>query len=220
MSYREWSPTEGLHVRERKFTSDAGVRVFLDELAASGFSLVREGSYPSGRTDYDLLRHEIKDYAAGAYAHIKTKLAGETLCGFALVSDGGAMTLGAMATTLEGLEARDATLSREIAFFAVAEWPYDDDRRVTPAFMDVMNNKRDWDVPFDRQANFREHKKRFFGACAAALEDLRTEGLFPDQTEHDFLVMFEAMDDDPPGVKTFLRLNPRRFLDGYKRLWR
>lgn len=220
LSYQEWSPWDGLHVKQRTFASEGGVRAFTDELIGQGFSLAREGSYPSGRTNYDTLRREIENYARNAYAHVSDSLRNEKMCGFALVSDSGAMTLGAMANTLERLETRDPALSREIAFYAVAEWPYDDDRRITPEFMNTMNSKRDWNVPFDRQVGFREHKRRFFNACTAALETLKAEGVFPDQSTEDFLVMFESMDDDPPGTKTFLRLNPRRLLDGYKRLWR
>lgn len=217
LSCREWSPIQGLLIYHRDFSSEGHVQAHLNELAAAGFTLARQGDYPAGPIDYNQLKEDVKRYAVGAYEFFLSTLDAETMVGFALVSDGGAMTLDARMTTLEGLKVRHQALSEEEAFFLVAEWPRGDDRRIELPFMDTMNSKRDWDVPFDRQISFQIHKKRFFGACVAALEDLRHGGMFPDQENRDFLIMFEVMDDNASSGRTFLRLNPKRLLGRYKR---
>jgi hypothetical protein len=189
-----WRGPGDLTLADENFESDAGVADFRRQLEAEGFAMTRNGSYPLGPTDYDVMRDAIKACCIDAYAGFRSRLLPETLCGFALASDSDASTLSPRANTLEAVERRHKSLSRDEALFFVAEWPYDD-RKPDPAFMRTMNAKREWKTQFDPQVDFPTHKKLFFEACIAALEIARKEGVFP--ANRHFLALVQVMDDDP-----------------------
>ncbi len=212
----EWPP-DGMNKYEKRFASNAEVAAFERELVAEGFSRTDGGSYPAGPTDYRAMTESIKQYVIEAWAGFRERLAEEKLCGFALASDGDGMTLDARANTLKAVEERNSSLSRDEAFFIVAEWPHGDRRRTEKPFIELMNRKREFEVPFDRQVSFAKHKKQFFEACISALEAARREGLFPDQDREDFAVLFAVMDDfEIP--RMCRRLNPPRLAVRYRKL--
>ncbi|WP_065383331.1 DUF4303 domain-containing protein [Hyphomonas sp. ND6WE1B] len=223
LSEQDWSPSSGLVESSRRLESAIKVDAYLEELVSQGFTRVAEGSYPSGPTDYRQLSKVIKDYAESAFQGFQQALKDETLRGFALATDSDAMTLDARAITEEAIQNRSNDLSAEEVFFIVEEWPYGDERCVDHISslnnaIDVLNAKREWHVPFDRQVDFEDHRTMFFEACISALEELRKLGPFPDQNQTDFLLLFEVMADERRGRETFLRLNPSRLLSAYERL--
>lgn len=224
VAIEEWTPSGGLTEQSFLQWNASEVTKFLEEksreLIESNFILNQEGSYPLGAIDFEAIKVKIKKDAKSSFIELREKLTERSMCGFALYSDGCAMTLSASATTLEDIENRDSMLSKDEALFGVCEWNWENDfRKETFGFLNAINVQTEWQVPFEPKINFNEYTQSFFEACVSALEELRNEGFFPNQDEQDFVLLVDVSDDDP--IKNmFLRLNPKRLYRRYKKATR
>jgi hypothetical protein len=179
----------------------------------AGWELTRQGRYDPARFDFEQLRAEIREGARQAFAAVQAAHPGKRLCGFALVTDESAMTIGPMATSQEAL----AEAGGQDDFrFNPDEWPYDEGGE----FLDLAYRlllPRQQDVPQDLP--FEEFQEGVFEAAVLALSDLVEEGAFGDErTRDDFFLLLHVPDADPL-VEAVERLNTPAMTARYQAWW-
>lgn len=199
--------------REDAAQAEAEFQAANDHAPEAGWELARQGTYDPARFDFEQLRAEIREGARQAVAAVQAAHPGNTLCGFALVTDESAMTIGPMATSQEAL----AEAGGEDDFrFNPDEWPYDEGGE----FLDIAYRlilPRHQDVPQD--LSFEEFQEGVFETAVLALSDLAEEGVFGDeQTRDDFFLQLHVTDADPL-VEAIERLNTPAMAARYQAWW-
>jgi hypothetical protein len=193
--------------------AQAEFRTANEQALETGRALTREGRYDPARFDWKQLRTEIREGARQAFAAVQAAHPGKPLCGFALATDGSAMTIGPMATSKEALEEAGG---EDDFRFNPDEWPYYEGGE----FLDIAYRlilPRHQDVPQDLP--FEEFQEGVFEAAVLALSDLAEEGVFGDeQSRDDFFLLLHVTDDDPL-VETVARLNTPAMAARYQAWW-
>lgn len=151
------------------------------------------------RFDFAALQTEIEGAARQAVEDMARRLPDETICAFALYTDGGAMTVCPATETLGHLRQaqHDSPGDEDFYRFSSAEWGFEGDgaedafERICTRVRTEVLSREDEDTGFD------EFKQQLCEVCVRALESLRAEGVF-DRHGPEFLLMFGVSDDDVP----------------------
>jgi hypothetical protein len=160
---------------------------------------LREKTRPMEQFDFAGLQTEIEQAARQAVDDMARRLPDETICAFALYTDGGAMTVCPATETLGHLRQaqHDAPGEEDFHRFCSTEWRFEGDgaedafeRICTRVRTEVLSREGD-------DAGFDDFKRQLCETCVRALESLRVEGVF-DRLGPDFLLMFGVADDDVP----------------------
>ena len=161
------------------------------EALAAGFTLSRQADIDLDRPDGALLAAEIRDGARSAFNALRAAHPGQTMNGFALMSDESAMTIVPMANSEQALAEDDGA---DDIRFNPGEWSFfEEGAYLDVAYRMILPYHRDIPNELDIDAL----RQWVFGACAQALRQLVDEGLFGSPAERDaMMVQFHVADGD------------------------
>lgn len=180
-----------------------------------GFSIVARGQYRRDEFNFAELRAAVKAAARRSFAIIRAKRADQILCGFGLLTDEDAMTIGAVANSKEAIAANIDPMLRDEATYSVSAWAFHDGDAWfdTPYRMLIRQHRS---IPFERPLPHATFKRKVFKAFVEALNELREDGFFADQGEQ-FALLVEVTDASQiPGMLTKLNKD-REFVKGYRK---
>lgn len=181
--------------------------------AADGWVLTRQGTYDPLHFDFDLVEQEIREGARQAFTAVRAAHPGETINGFALVSDESAMTLGAVTTSEEALCAGGG---KDDLRFNPDEWPYMEGGE----YLDIAYRlilPRQQELPLE--IPFAEFQAGVFEAAIGAMEELDREGLFGAGPVREQLLLLFHVTDAESIEGAAERLNTPSMYARYREWW-
>lgn len=152
--------------------------------------------------DFAALQADLEAAAKLALVEMTAAHPEETLCGFALYSDSGAMTACIASNTLSHLQRHQAENPDDQAYykFSPAEWHFEGqgaDRET----QQICTRIREHVLDIEDSPGFDAFREQLYQTCVQALENLRNQGVFA-KFGADFLLVFSVSDDDPdPAVE-------------------
>lgn len=198
---------------------------------AEGFIVSAEGQYRSGSFDFEAFKSALRASTLRCLADMPAKHAGETICGFAYLTDDDVMTISCMVNTQEWIaQETDPDLKDEVRF-NVSAWAHDDggewidvpyrmlvwqsrlrgQAASLPKLLDNITGK----AIFEKPQPIKSFRRAIFEALVETLCQLRKEGVF-DEFGEDFALLVQVADSEQiPEMVT--RLNSdRAFIAGYR----
>lgn len=182
--------------------------------------------------DYARFHREVLEGATKLFTAIRENQPGETLYGFALFADEGAMSLTGMANSEEAFAKAIAAIPPEEMAkypdqedyhrFAVAEWPYWDNWSALAAASMMLSKWFD-DREEVSENEWLEFRRRVFDTCIQVLERLNAEAFFgPAHSRDDRFLHFALADSDYPDqeLDSARRLNSPAVFSQYCRFWK
>jgi Domain of unknown function (DUF4303) len=172
-------------------------------------------------TDFDWpgMAARIEAATRAAFSEIVAQHGHEGIYGFALYSDGGAMTVCPSTNSeqhLTTVDQADLTYMR----FEPAEWKYEM-QGADSAFNDIctyLGDELDRDEHEDDDEWFTEFQTTLFATCIDTLDKLNREDFFRYTTGRDIFVMFTVSDHEFTTAevkRTVIRLNNNPYRDQY-----
>lgn len=210
----------------------ARYHALVQDRQTEGFVVSAEGLYPHGSFDIDAFKTTLKASTLKCFANIIAKHAGETLCGFAYLTEDDVMTISCAANTQEAIARETDPDLQDEARFNVSAWPHDDGNAWLDAAyrmlvwqsrlrMQAATSPKPLSANTSRRALFEEpqpigpFRRTVFETLVATLSELRQEGVFDDFGQ-DFGLLVQVSDGEQiPDMVS--RLNSdEKFLDGYR----
>ena len=152
--------------------------------------------------NFDRLTDEISTVAASALDEIVAALRGETLAGFALCSDAGAMGVSPAFNTSTNLGRNVRADPQDAAYhrWNPAEWDFES--RGIEHF-EKLNQRIRFSVAAVPAKEFGEFRAQLFDACVAALQRVRQLPRFADTLRGAAIVFSATGFEDPPSEKAW-----------------
>jgi hypothetical protein len=191
---------------------------------------VSAGREATPAVDFDQLRRDIADATRLTFAAIRSRCAGGRLYGFALYSDGSAMTVCPAANTEEAyhlaLEKSGASEPQEMNYYrwAFPEWgaEVDTDAKAFNAVCAKIGGANRYDE--QAEDGFVRFKARVYGTMVLALLDLVNEGFFGSGQEREQLTLLCSEPDSGCGVwledESARRLNSSKVYKRFRKQWK
>jgi hypothetical protein len=198
----------------------------------AGFASVAAGKHASGTFNFDVLKIALKEAAQKCLAEIQNVHPGQSLCGFAVLTDHDAMTISGVANTREAIACQTCPDMQEEALYNVSAWAHDDGNEWfdIPYRMLIWQARqrmqatqgRSWlsfvlgrRTSFEKPVAFRAFQSQAFKVFVSALAELRSEGAF-DEYGNDFVLLVQVADSDQiPEMADVLNAD-QKFLEGYR----
>jgi hypothetical protein len=204
--------------RTEEFESALQAKAQFDERVShahdQGFVSVAGGEYRRGDFDFRELRAAVREAAKQCFNIVRAKHADQTLCGFGLLTDDDAMTIGPVVNSKEAIAAKTDPLLRDEATYSVSAWAFTDgDEWFDTPYRLLIRQHRS--IPFERRLLHAAFKRKAFKAFVTALDELRTQRFFSAQGDQ-FALLVEVTDAwQIPGMLTKLNKDPE-FVKGYR----
>ncbi len=146
--------------------------------------------------DFTVLKQNLKEVTKKAFLENLNKY-GKDICGFALVSDDGAMTVVPFTNTLSHLQKMQAEdpKYKEVYEFEPAEWLSSDGaNEEVNQICQLLHTA----IEKLEGADFDQFKNELFETCVIVLEELQTEKFFGTTLQKDIPIIFSISDTDEP----------------------
>ncbi|WP_378173991.1 DUF4303 domain-containing protein [Aquimarina sp. SS2-1] len=166
--------------------------------------------------NFESLKQQIKTATKNAFLENLRKH-GKEICGFALVSDDGAMTVVPYTNTSTHLQKmqKEDPVYKEVYEFEPAEWYTSDGANdEVNAICKTLNKE-----VLRENVNFEAFKKQLFETCVEVLEELQHDNFLKDNLQKDILVLFSISDTDEPEenlIKWSKRTNTITYAEAYQ----
>lgn len=169
--------------------------------------------------DFAQLQADLEVAARVALAQIASEHPDETLCSFALYSDGDAMTACVAINTLSHLQCHQAENPDDQAYykFSPAEWHFEGEG-ADHEIEQICTRLRERVLATEDDPDFDAFRERVYQTCVLALDNLRNQGVFAPWGD-DFLLVFAVSDSDPEPAEelaNITRLNSTATVDEFK----
>lgn len=168
-------------------------------------------------TDFQVLKSQLTQATQAAFTEVLAQHRAEGICGFALYSDEGALTVCPATNTLAHL-ATQAPEDVLYAKFEPAEWRYENVGAA--AQFDAIGRQLRAQALDEAltDATFEQFRQQFYATCVAVLDELRQQGFFNQAAGREVFLLFHVSDSDTPAeelTQLVSRLNPNAYSDEY-----
>jgi len=166
--------------------------------------------------NFDSLKKQIKTVTKAAFLENVSNY-GKDICGFALVSDDGAMTVVPYTNTIAHLQKmqKDDPDYKEVYEFEPAEWYTSDGaNEEINAICNILNQE-----VLSDNIDCESFKNQLFETCVEVLEELQQDNFFKNTLQKDILVLFSISDTDEPEdnlIKWAKRINNTTYGEAYQ----
>ncbi|NNG43574.1 DUF4303 domain-containing protein [Pseudoalteromonas sp. NEC-BIFX-2020_002] len=137
--------------------------------------------------DFEKLKDLIKAASKATFENLKIKHLNETLTGYALCTDDGAMTIYHIATTQQWAE-KGGNFELE---FSPVQWQYSDNGSFFDEAYELIMKRVERQDDEENEGKFQELVDRTFSIFVSALLELRAEGVFSES------VFLSVLSTDP-----------------------
>ncbi len=144
--------------------------------------------------NFDMLRQKIEHATKKAFIELFENCGADEIYGFALYSDGGAMTVCPSTNTLKCLTSFDQNDDLTYYKFEPAEWKYEA-LGADKEFDEICYNLRnELEKYWDDDKGFEKFRKQLFDTCIEILEKLKNENFFRQIVGKDIFLIFTVSD--------------------------
>ncbi len=175
--------------------------------------------------NFEELEQKIKNATKKAFIEIFNEHKNEEIYGFALYSDGGAMTVCPSTNTVGFLENLDEEEKEELAYykFEPAEWKYEG-AGANEEFDDICKElsieleKNNYENEYEDEDTFVAFRNRLFKLCINVLKKLNKEDFFKNIVGKEVFLTFTVSDfefDNDELENTIIELNENNYKEEY-----
>jgi len=161
--------------------------------------------------NFEQLKIDLEEACEKCFTALRAKYTNEMICGYALYSDAGAMSISPALNSKRHLEEVCSDDPGDAIYYkwSPGEWAYEFDG--AEFFEEISISLREEINKLDGQNQFSEFRANVYEACVASLEGLLNRGFFAQDSE-DNIIVFTISDADEPEneIKWIKRLNGKK----------
>lgn len=166
--------------------------------------------------NFDLLSQEIEDACRKCFSTLRLKYSSEEICGYAIYSDAGGLSVGPALNSKAHLEKVTADDPEDSIYYkwSPGEWAYESE--CSELFAKISNILREESKNLKTQQQFLEFRNSVYEACVTSLEKLIEDG-FLSKGDEECVVVFTVFDAEEPKkeIEWIERLNLKNQSDEF-----